>query len=256
MHNNKRTIRQSFNKAASTYAQSAQWQKCAAHALIQRAKPLLHRYQKILDLGMGPIELLSTKILPDSSLVIGIDFAEKMLEKAQGSLTNAYQFICADAENIPLYSNSIDLVISNIVLHWCSLPKALSEIYRILRLDGHLLFSVLSADSLSPFVKDWKKIDPAYEPNPFPSEKYLLALLKKTGFTHVTSTKITYWQHYATLKKLLQEFKNTGTQTRLTPPNTTLNTDLGFTQRALLHKSYNTPCPYHVLFIQGKKGIK
>jgi arsenite methyltransferase len=102
----------------------------------------------VVDLGSGAgNDCFVAKALTGSTgRVIGIDMTEPMLEKARGNLkklgyTNV-EFRFGDIEDMPVDSNSTDVVISNCVLNLVpDKEKAFSEIFRILKPGGHLSVS-------------------------------------------------------------------------------------------------------------------
>jgi malonyl-CoA O-methyltransferase len=59
------------------------------------------------------------------------------------------QLVNADALALPLAAGSLDLIWSNLMLHWLDEPlPALCEMQRALRTDGLLMFSMLGPDTL------------------------------------------------------------------------------------------------------------
>jgi malonyl-CoA O-methyltransferase len=57
--------------------------------------------------------------------------------------------VCADLERLPLAEGSIDLVWSNLALHWLSDPlPAFTEFRRVLAAKGLVMFSTLGPDTL------------------------------------------------------------------------------------------------------------
>ena len=101
----------------------------------------------VVDLGSGAGNdcFVARSITGESGKVIGIDFTEKMIEKAKiNSQKLKYEnveFRQGDIENMPLASNLADVVVSNCVLNLVpDKQKAFSEIFRILKKGGH--FSV------------------------------------------------------------------------------------------------------------------
>lgn len=105
--------------------------------------------RRVLDAGSGP---------PSSALgkryrvpVIALDFSLAMLRSAR----RRFRFfdkrlsICGDLEKLPLSNGSIDLVWSNMALHWLGEPlAAFREFRRVLAPEGLLMFSTLGPDTL------------------------------------------------------------------------------------------------------------
>jgi ubiquinone/menaquinone biosynthesis C-methylase UbiE len=105
---------------------------------------------KIVDLGCGTgilFDLLRRKI-GDSGIVVGIDFSSRMSKRARRNFPfdNCLPFN-ADAHNLPLKTNSFNLVISFAAFaHFTEHGKVIAEVSRILKKDGgfhiiHLLGS-------------------------------------------------------------------------------------------------------------------
>ncbi len=102
----------------------------------------------VIDLGSGAGNdcFIAREETGETGRVIGIDFAPQMLEKARNNakkrgFTNV-EFLEGDIENMSLSDQTADVVVSNCVLNL--LPrkdKIFSEIYRILKPDGHFCIS-------------------------------------------------------------------------------------------------------------------
>jgi len=73
----------------------------------------------------------------------GIDFSRKAIEFCRKYYSvDGLSFLQGDAENLPLANNSVDAIINLESSHcYGSMTKFLSEVYRVLRPDGHFLFS-------------------------------------------------------------------------------------------------------------------
>ena len=73
----------------------------------------------------------------------GIDFSKKAIEFCRKYYSvDGLSFAQGDAENLPLADNSVDVIINLESSHcYGSMTKFLSEVYRVLRPDGHFLFS-------------------------------------------------------------------------------------------------------------------
>lgn len=108
---------------------------------------LIREGDVVVDLGSGAGNdaFVARSVTGHTGKVIGIDFTEKMIDKAR---TNAaklgYQnveFLYGDIENIPLGQQIADVVVSNCVLNLVpDKVRAFSETFRILKPGGH--FSV------------------------------------------------------------------------------------------------------------------
>lgn len=115
----------------------------------------------VLDLGSGAGNdcFVARAIVGENGRVTGIDFTPEMLKKAKennGKLGYSnVEFIEGDIENMPLDSDSFDVVISNCVLNLVpDKSKAFSEIYRVLKPGGHFCVSdVVLKGSLSEDMK-------------------------------------------------------------------------------------------------------
>ena len=101
--------------------------------------------ETVLDLGSGGgIDvLLSARRVGPNGKAYGLDMTPEMLtlaeeNKRQSGLTNV-EFLKGEMENIPLSSNSVDVVISNCVINLAGdKDRVLKEAFRVLRPGGRL----------------------------------------------------------------------------------------------------------------------
>jgi len=116
----------------------------------------------VLDLGSGAGNdcFVARAIVRETGKVLGLDFSDTMLEKARENVkklgfTNV-EFFNGDIEEIPIASDTIDVVVSNCVLNLVpDKKKAFSEIYRVLKQDGHFSISdVVLKGTLPKGLKD------------------------------------------------------------------------------------------------------
>ena len=102
----------------------------------------------VLDLGSGAGNdvFVARRITGDKGKVIGLDFTEEMISKANRNNEKLgyrnVEFKQGDIEQMPIDDNSIDVIISNCVLNLVpDKQKAFSEIYRTLKSGAHFCVS-------------------------------------------------------------------------------------------------------------------
>lgn len=102
----------------------------------------------VLDLGSGAGNdvFVARQLVGTSGKVIGIDFTDEMLVKANTNNEKLgyknVEFRRGDIENMPIENTSVDVVISNCVLNLVpNKQKAFSEIYRVLKRGSHFCVS-------------------------------------------------------------------------------------------------------------------
>ncbi len=109
----------------------------------------------VVDLGSGAGNdcFVARPIVGDSGKIFGIDFTEKMIERAKANAEKLnyknVEFRYGDIENIPLAGGIADVVVSNCVLNLVpDKNQAFAEIFRILKKGGHFSVSdiVLEGD--------------------------------------------------------------------------------------------------------------
>ncbi|KAK8735433.1 hypothetical protein OTU49_005389 [Cherax quadricarinatus] len=147
-----------------------------------------------LDLGCG--RGYATKHITDAELkhLYMSDFSPSMLESAQTPENIGFTKILIDEEQkFPLESKFLDLVISNLNLHWVNnLPGCLKEIYRVLKEDGVFLASMFGGETLyelrSSLVLAELEREGGFSPHisPFTEIRDIGGLLNQCGFTMLT----------------------------------------------------------------------
>src|SRR6187402_1754694 len=105
---------------------------------------------RVLDAGSGPPQRVLGKRYPKAEIV-ALDFSLEMLRSARTWRDRFRRSlsVCADLERLPLAAGSVDLVWSNMALHWLAEPlDAFKEFERVLTPQGLLMFSTLGPDTL------------------------------------------------------------------------------------------------------------
>ena len=109
--------------------------------------------RRVLDAGSGPgreAQALARRF--PGMEVIALDFVPAMLPRARlfdRWLRRGVISLAADLERLPLADASLQLVWSNLALHWVNDPlAAFREFSRVLAPDGLVMFSTLGPDTL------------------------------------------------------------------------------------------------------------
>ncbi|TAK88509.1 MAG: methyltransferase domain-containing protein [Betaproteobacteria bacterium] len=106
---------------------------------------------RVLDAGSGPPRGGLAERYPQAA-IIALDFSLPMLPKRGllARLAGSKRWaVCADLERLPFADASVELVWSNMALHYLSDPlAAFTEFRRVLAANGLLMFSTLGPDTL------------------------------------------------------------------------------------------------------------
>lgn len=150
----------------------------------------------VVDLGSGAGNdaFVARSITGENGKVIGIDFTDKMVEKAKINAeklgyTNV-EFRQGDIENMPLAGNIADVVVSNCVLNLVpNKQQAFAETFRILKKGGH--FSVSDIVLVGDLPEGLQKSAEMYAgcvSGAIQKDEYL-SIIQKTGFSNITIQK-------------------------------------------------------------------
>ena len=206
----KRQVAVSFSRAASSYDSVAELQRDVGHELIARL-PVGLAPQRWLDLGSGTgyfSRVLGQRF--GHSQGLALDIAEGMLAYAR-PLGGAQHFIAGDAENLPLQSNSCDVIFSSLALQWCADFRAvLSEAHRVLKPGGVLAFASLCVGTLSELRDSWRAVDGQVHVNRFREFQTYRQLCADSQFQVASLHNQAHVLHYPQVRQLTHELKALG----------------------------------------------
>ena len=177
-------VRALFNEP-SRVAPSAFLRREVAARMHERLSLVKVAPRQVLDAGCGTgadLALLQ-KDYP-AAQILGLDAAPAMLRAAAaqaatpGALNQmlarllpakaGVDLLCADFGNLPFGPNSIDLVWSNLALHWHPQPdRVFAEWRRVLRVEGLLMFSNFGPDTFKELRAAFAGADEAPHALPF-----------------------------------------------------------------------------------------
>lgn len=182
-------------------------------------------FHKVLDLGCGRGR--HTLLFAENGFeTTGMDVSESAVESTQKLLADHGQKCVikqADMRQIPFEDESFDAVFSYLTLHHSDtkgVASALNEIYRILKPNGEVYFSLNSCASSSYKNNDFPSLDEFTriktvagpeegEPHFYANEEILYSLLKPFQIIWVNHTNTLYhngkksgsWDYYVLAKK-------------------------------------------------------
>ena len=177
----------------------------------------------VIDLGSGAGNdcFVARALVGEKGSVIGVDFTEAMIEKARENADklgfNNVEFRYGDIEKLPISMNKADVVISNCVLNLVpNKVKAFYEIYRVLKVGGHLSVSDVVLKGKLPYkIKEAAEMYAGCVSGAIQMDEYL-QIIEDTGFvnTIVQVEKLITIPDDILLKymnqKELEEYKKSG----------------------------------------------
>lgn len=205
-------VRRSFAAAADSYDSAATLQRRVAVSLLQKF-PLQTLDGRILDLGCGT-GFLTRQFMTDyvDQSVIALDIALPMLRTARRKTQDLpVDYLCADAEKLPFADNSLQQIYSNLALQWCQdLSAVLTDMRRLLRPGGQLVFSTFGPATLRELKAAWAAVDDFAHVNDFYSLEQIRGFLKVAGWEAVTVESVVYQLRYSSVPTLMRELKDLG----------------------------------------------
>jgi malonyl-CoA O-methyltransferase len=253
----KSAVAQSFSRAAPTYDGAADLQRHVAAQLQTRLPKKIDGL--LLDIGCGTGAI--TAQLAQQVPTVALDFASGMVSHArQHNRDTAIQWLCGDAENLPLASASIGAVFSSLAIQWCeNLGAVFSEITRVLAADGRATIATLGPHTLFELRAAWAAVDAHVHVNRFVAREQIEAALATSGLHVVAWDEEMVVQEYAELRELTRELKALGAH------NVNSGRPAGLTGRARLlafsaayeeqrNKAGNLPATYQVWYLTLAKN--
>lgn len=150
----------------------------------------------VVDLGSGAGNdaFVARSATGASGKVIGIDFTEKMIQKARANAEKLryhnVEFRFGDIENLPVGANVADVVVSNCVLNLVpDKARAFAETFRILKAGGHFSVSdIVLRGALPEGLRKSAEMYAGCISGAIDKDQYL-SIVKDAGFVNITVQK-------------------------------------------------------------------
>lgn len=231
-------IRKSFDAAARTYDRAAVLQAEVRGRLLERLEIVKIEPEVIVDLGAGTGRASrALKSMFPKAHVIALDIAVGMLQEArhQQGLLRRFARVVADGRLLPLRSQSIDLVFSNLMVQWCDPPDAVfAEVQRILKPQGLFTFTTFGPDTLKELRAAWAAVDEHTHVNRFMDMHDVGDALMRAHFAEPVLDVEPFTLTYSDARDLMRELKAIGAH------NVTRGRRTGLTGRRALEKMLAT----------------
>lgn len=220
----KKTIKISFSKAASTYDTYSTLQKDAAKDLLKLREVMKFFHSNrgpyfVLDIGCGTGTLANSfkNRFPDVKL-LGCDFSLPMLLKAKERLEGKnIRLLTSDCADLPFRDSLFNHAISSLTYQWVpDITNAFQEVWRILKPGGLFLFSIFGPRTLEELRTSYKKTEEAVGEKErlvfmeFHKRESLAVYLNKAGFNTLSIENVLKKKYYKNLWELLKTLKATG----------------------------------------------
>lgn len=193
--------------------------------MIERLDYIKINPENILDIGSGlEIDSKSLGSRFPKSIIFELDFAINILRNSspkKGLFKKLFngnsRQICADALHLPINSNSINLVWSNMCLPFISdLDAYFKEVRRVLAIGGLFLTTGLGVDSLQQLR------DVGLNTFNFPDMHIIGDILVKLGFTHPVTDLEYITLEYDDINQLLSDVRVIGSGNAIINKRTSL----------------------------------
>lgn len=211
-------MRAAFEKAAISYDAVAVLQQEVADRLVERMDYMSMKPVSILDAGSGTgfvSQLLAARY--PKTKITSLDLAFNMLKQAKSKRSfkqrwnKQFQYVNAEAENLPFADASMELIISGLTLQWCQdLPKVFKEFRRVLAPGGLLLFSSFGPETLTELRQSWAAVDELAHVNAFADMHDVGDALMQSGFSDPVMDMEMLTVTYKDVKTVMQDLKQIG----------------------------------------------
>jgi malonyl-CoA O-methyltransferase len=216
------TVRRQFDRIAPRFAEHDALPREVERRLLERLDLIRLAPRRIVDAGCGAGQgSVPLQARYPQAHWIGVDLSERMLAQRAvpaglGARLRAWRGLsgarlCADAAALPLAAESVDLLVSSLMLHWHPAPHTLfPEFRRVLRADGLLLFSCFGPDTLKEVRAACAEALPRARPLPFVDMHDFGDMLVASGFATPVMDVETLRLTFADARALLRELRALG----------------------------------------------
>ncbi len=216
----KRQLRRSFERAASTYDRAAVLQREICGRALERLDLVKLAPAMILDAGSGTgfaAQGLARRY--PRATVVEFDIAPAMLQTARARLPRWKKwigrrraiFVCGDNEQLPIRAGTVGLLWSNLAFQWANdLPRLFWECQRVLQPGGLLCFTTFGPDTLKELRQAFAGDAGHVHVNRFCDMHDIGDMLVQAGFADPVMDMEQVTLTYVNVETLMRELKAIG----------------------------------------------
>lgn len=220
------------------------------YRLSDRVFDIKRKFNTIVDLGCGRGHVSRNIQASSVEKLIMCDNCESILNQATPPEDSdvIFEKKLVDEEHLPFEENSIDLLISNLALHWVNdLPGAFEQILKCLKPDGVFLASIFGGETLYELrsaiqLTEMERLGGvASHVSPFTQIRDVGSLLNRAGFSMLTIDVDEIVIHYPTVFELMWDLKGMGENNASMKRSLHFPRDLQYSTAAVYEKFYGKP---------------
>lgn len=216
----KKQVRRAFSRAANQYDASAVLQREVCIRMLEKLDYVKLKPTRLIDVGSGTgwgTRQLSERY-PKADIT-SLDIAIGMLQASRGTAswwkkiftTPRESYLCADVEALPIATDSVEMVWSNLALQWCNdLPATFVELNRIIKTEGLLMFSTFGVDTLHELRVAFDGVDGYNHVNRFTDMHDIGDMLVAAGFADPVMEMEKLTLTYDDVRAVMQDLKSIG----------------------------------------------
>lgn len=249
-----------------------------AKRLVERLMFIRKKFETILDLGSGAGHIVSylsrakneheNQFSRKIGRLIMADVSENILNR--DNLSETYDFIlekvCMDKEIPSFPENSMDVVITNLYMHWVNdLPGLFNQIHKMLVPDGVFLGSMFGGDTLFELrtsfqlAEQERKGGVGARISPMTDVQDIGGLLSKAGFKLITIDVDDIIIDYPNIFSLMKDLQKMGENNAIITRPHIISRDVLFATDAIyreLHGNSNgtVPCTFRIIYMIAWKS--
>ncbi|ESO91946.1 hypothetical protein LOTGIDRAFT_121553 [Lottia gigantea] len=234
------------------------------YGLADRICDIKRKFNVALDLGCSRGHV-SKHIYSDMvSTLYQCEFAEKVLAQSEVSPEVPTYKMVADEEFIPFKEKSLDLVFSNLSLHWVNdLPGCFRQVQQCLKPDGAFIGSMFGGETLYELRVSLQLAEQEREGgfaahiSPFTEAQDVGNLLNRSGFTLLTIDVDEMVINYPSIYELMYDLKGMGENNCSWSRKPMLHRDTisaaGAIYKEMYGNDHGVPATYQILYFIGWK---